>query len=68
MKTFYTILGFLGLLLFTQNKTNTEPELVIRTNNYEPDYSREIINSKIDTLEYNKHRVILLQKELGYRK
>jgi hypothetical protein len=69
MKTLYTGMVFIVLLLFTP-RVNKIPELK-QTITIQQDtikYSSELIESKIDTLERTKQRVIQLQKELGFRK
>lgn len=70
MKTLYTGIVFIVLLIFTPISNNKIPELkqTIITQNNTSKYSSELIESKIDTLERTKQKVILLQKELGFRK
>lgn len=66
MKTIYTLMGFIVLLIFTPIESKIQPKVIVKkaiTNSY---YSKTIIDSKIDTLETTKHKVFELQKELGF--
>lgn len=66
MKTIYTLIGFIVLLIVTPVETKIQPKVIAKRTITTPDYSKTIINSKIDSFETTKHKVFDVQKELLY--
>lgn len=67
MKTLYSSLIFIALLVFTPIRNNKLPELKQEAISYKQSYSEDLINKKIDTLENMKQEIIKLQIQKGIR-